>query len=870
MTAARPPSRLRQRGIAAVMAVIFLFAAVIFALSQTLNISAANSIDNHQQMDSVAALFLAESGLERGQGTLTTTNPLTNLVCTGIAGGPYALGRGAFTLSATSTPASCDNSGVTPCTSCAIQSVGTVGSASRTVTRSMSLTTLNGTAHTGTSVSMVLKNTYPNSAIALFTLASRQSGSQTAATCNTVTTANGGTATCSLKWNLQSSNGGGTNSVSGMGVAVNIPANDSATISQTLSSSRSYAEVGALFPGSPAPSVVGSYWDDTSGGGVKTVGNFGGSASSDTGVTTNGTTTSSCTLSTPPTPDPNTGSSQTGTCWCYGADTLAFGFSGRSWDSGSAGLSDQLTRVTFNTSGSPNANIPLTRIAKFPNSTVTSAGGDVFAEVWYVHNDNYLSTSSNASSGGTAAGTIGARVTGPIAKTFSGTGSISGTVLTISAVTSGTLSVGDAINGTGVTSGTYITSFGTGAGGTGTYNLSNSLTVASTTISVSKLTVTTFTSGRLTALAGDTLSGGTTTPGTIITKFGTGTGTSTGTYYVSPSQTVASTAIVDASTILYVSNISSGFLSIGDTITSTGVSSTITSFGTGTGVTGTSGTYNIGTSQTTTGASPTITAVGSTIHVPTSTSTPSAGTIVKVRSGTGQFDVGATVTGSIGTTTLTVTAVTSGTLSVGDRIFGINGDVTSGTTITSSGTTCGSNTCYSVSTSQTVASTTISARRAVLSCYSGTNCFTGPGSISGTVLTVSSVTSGALSVGDTLSGTGVTVGTFIKSLGTGAGGTGTYNVNTSQSVATTIAAAPSATLFRVSTTPATTVSSAQVCGGICAFFDTSTTNFGIVRNSSSGSAQWAAGFMCMSGANITPLVVTSSEVTPRIWTEVVQ
>ncbi len=65
---------------------------------------------------------------------------------------------------------------------------------------------------------------------------------------------------------------------------------------------------------------------------------------------------------------------------------------------------------------------------------------------------------------------------------FVGTGSITTTVLTITDVSAGLLAVGDIINGSGVTAGTVITSFGTGTGGTGTYNVNNSQTVASTTI----------------------------------------------------------------------------------------------------------------------------------------------------------------------------------------------------------------------------------------------------------------------------------------------------------------------------------------------------------------------------------------------------
>ena len=60
------------------------------------------------------------------------------------------------------------------------------------------------------------------------------------------------------------------------------------------------------------------------------------------------------------------------------------------------------------------------------------------------------------------------------------------------------------------------------------------------------------------------------------------------------------------------------------------------------------------------------------------------------------------------------------------------------------------------------------------------------GSITTTVLTVSSHTSGRFTVGQTLTGTGVTDGTMIVSLGTGTGSNnGTYNLNISQSVAST-------------------------------------------------------------------------------------
>lgn len=66
------------------------------------------------------------------------------------------------------------------------------------------------------------------------------------------------------------------------------------------------------------------------------------------------------------------------------------------------------------------------------------------------------------------------------------TGSIALFVLTVTAVTSGTLSIGQVISGTGVTVGTRIVAFVSGSGGAGTYTVDKSQTVLSTTISATK------------------------------------------------------------------------------------------------------------------------------------------------------------------------------------------------------------------------------------------------------------------------------------------------------------------------------------------------------------------------------------------------
>lgn len=69
------------------------------------------------------------------------------------------------------------------------------------------------------------------------------------------------------------------------------------------------------------------------------------------------------------------------------------------------------------------------------------------------------------------------------------TGSIAGTTLTVTAVTSGALAVGQVISGSGVIAGTTITGFLTGTGGTGTYTVSEAQTLSSTTIRAGQLTV---------------------------------------------------------------------------------------------------------------------------------------------------------------------------------------------------------------------------------------------------------------------------------------------------------------------------------------------------------------------------------------------
>lgn len=133
-------------------------------------------------------------------------------------------------------------------------------------------------------------------------------------------------------------------------------------------------------------------------------------------------------------------------------------------------------------------------------------------------------------------------------------------------------------------------------------------------------------------------------------------------------------------------------------------------------------------------------------------------------------------TGVITTTgVLTVTAVTAGYLQVGSVLAGAG--VPGGTYITSVGTGTGYAGTYQTNLTNVTLPTPIAAEA-----MTGTTvapsaaAFTGIITTTG-VLTVSSVTSGELSVGQVLYGTTITPNPVVTALGTGTGGTGTYTLN---------------------------------------------------------------------------------------------
>lgn len=116
-------TRRTQRGAATLLAVILLVTVIAFSLVVALRYANSSINDTLQQDDSIAALFLAESGLERAIRNLSTSGACDDA---GVGAGPtlYGFGRGRFEIlsGAPGTPPLCR-----------VRTRGTVGSAARTV-----------------------------------------------------------------------------------------------------------------------------------------------------------------------------------------------------------------------------------------------------------------------------------------------------------------------------------------------------------------------------------------------------------------------------------------------------------------------------------------------------------------------------------------------------------------------------------------------------------------------------------------------------------------------------------------------------------------------------------------------------------------
>ena len=154
------------------------------------------------------------------------------------------------------------------------------------------------------------------------------------------------------------------------------------------------------------------------------------------------------------------------------------------------------------------------------------------------------------------------------------TGSIAGTVLTVTAVGSGSLFPGQVLSGTSVTSGTTILAQLTGAtaGQTGTYSVSVASTASSTTITATGtgfglMTVSAVASGTL--AIGQVITGSGVVAGTKIVQLLTGTG-GTGIYVVNNATVVSSTTITSGVAQVTYDSQSGSFIITGGTPGATG------------------------------------------------------------------------------------------------------------------------------------------------------------------------------------------------------------------------------------------------------------------------------------------------------------
>jgi hypothetical protein len=146
------------------------------------------------------------------------------------------------------------------------------------------------------------------------------------------------------------------------------------------------------------------------------------------------------------------------------------------------------------------------------------------------------------------AGAVSGSAAGTIApNSVTATGYISGNVLTVTNVASGVIEVGANVAGAGVTASTFIMNQLSGtAGGVGTYAINNAQTVTSITLTITYATMTiSGTNASGTFSVGQTVTGAGISSNTKIWSLGTGTG-GAGTYFVYPSQTVASGVVVTA------------------------------------------------------------------------------------------------------------------------------------------------------------------------------------------------------------------------------------------------------------------------------------------------------------------------------------
>lgn len=154
---------------------------------------------------------------------------------------------------------------------------------------------------------------------------------------------------------------------------------------------------------------------------------------------------------------------------------------------GSASITASIAAVSATITGSVLGNVLTVTgsganaiaIGAFISGTVGGSGVSAGAQV-------VAQLSGSVGAVGTYALNIGEQQVGP------GSLTVSYGLMTVSAVGSGTIGVGGALGGTGVSAGTVLTALGSGTGGTGTYVVNNTQTMSSSAVTVGNTVETAF------------------------------------------------------------------------------------------------------------------------------------------------------------------------------------------------------------------------------------------------------------------------------------------------------------------------------------------------------------------------------------------
>lgn len=300
-----------------------------------------------------------------------------------------------------------------------------------------------------------------------------------------------------------------------------------------------------------------------------------------------------------------------------------------------------------------------------------------------------------------------------------------------------------------------------------------------------------------------------------------------------------------------------GVISVGDSITSTGTgtnvatSTTISSQSSGT--TGLAGTYVVSGSKQTV-SSRIMTASSTVLLLVTPPAMPAA------------LALGNTITDASGATSYgTVGSLLTGTLNQANSTYQLSGATTRQVSSVSDNMIA-----FGTLVRLTGSSTSVPAIGTALGVISGTGQFLpdtcSSATISGTTMVVNGCSGTELSAGDAISGPYILPKTLIVSQISGTtGGNGSYTVSRSQTTAAAgaiiaraaVTGTPTANSFTVSRKPDTALKGALLCGGLCPLLLSDGVNpvgqfklTGIAPTSPSNQYDdWSAGFTCLSGVD---------------------